>query len=147
MFQHKLGPGMGLGAWWKNSDIAKQVGLTDSQASQLEQTFLQHKLKLIDLRAELEKQELQLQSLIDADQLDESQVSTQLDQVLAARGGLEKEAAMMMVSVRRVLSTDQWKKLQTIQQKRAPTFFREFAPGGAPMMFEHPLPPPPPEEQ
>lgn len=143
----KIGPGMGLGAWWKNSDIVKEVGITDSQATQIAQTFMEHKLKLIDLRAELEKQEVQLQPLIDADQPDEAQVSTQLDQVLAARGRLEKESAMMMLSIRRVLNVDQWKKLQSVQQKREPIFYRHFAPSGGPMMFEHPLPPPPPDEE
>ncbi len=149
MFHHKFVPGMELGAWWKNSDIVKEIGLTDSQAGQIEQTFVEHKLKLIDLHAELEKQEVQLQPLIDADQPDESRVGAQIDQVLAARGRLEKETTMMMLAIRRVLNVDQWKKLQAIQQQREPTFFRHFkhdGPIGEPMMFEHPLPPPPPDE-
>ena len=144
MFHHHFGPEMGMGAWWKNSDIVKEIGLTDSQAAQVQQTFLEHKLKLVDLRADLEKQELQLQPLIDADQPDESQVSAQIDQVLAARGRLEKEATMMMLAIRRVLNVDQWKKLQTIQQQREPMFLRHPGPGG-PMMFKHPEAVPPPE--
>ena len=146
VFHRAFGPGMGLGAWWKNSEIVKEIGLTDSQAGQIEQTFVEHKLKLIDLRAELEKQEVQLQPLIDADQPDESQVSAQIDQVLAARGRLEKETTMMMLAIRRVLNVDQWKKLQAIQQQREPTFFKRFKHGPieGPMMFEHPLGAPPP---
>lgn len=149
VFHHGFGPGMGLGAWWKNSDIVKEIGLTDSQASQIEQTFVAHRLKFIDLQADLEKQEVQLQPLIDADQPDEAQVSAQLDQVLAARGRLEKETAMVMLAIRRTLNVDQWKKLQAIQQQREPTFFEHFkheGPLGEPMMFEHRLPPPPDEE-
>src|SRR2546426_8416759 len=46
-----------LGKWWKNSRIARELGLSEAQISQIEQTFLEQRLKLIDLRADLEKQD------------------------------------------------------------------------------------------
>ncbi len=107
-----------LGKWWKNSEIVRELQLSEAQINQIEQTFLEQRLKLIDLRAELEKQEARLQPLIEADQPDEAKVSAQIDQVLAARGRLEKANAMMMLSIRRVLTFEQWKKLQSIQQER-----------------------------
>ncbi len=75
-----------LGKWWKNSEIVRELQLSEPQSNQIEQTFLEHRLRLIDLRAELEKQEARLQPLIEADQPDETKVSAQIDQVLAARG-------------------------------------------------------------
>jgi Spy/CpxP family protein refolding chaperone len=134
-----------LGKWWKNSDIARELQLSDAQTSQIEQTFLEQRLKLIDLRAELEKQEARLQPLIEADQPDEAKVSAQIDQVLAARGRLEKANALMMLSIRRVLTVEQWKKLQGIQQEHERMERRRMGrlngppPGAAP-------PPRPPEE-
>ncbi len=107
-----------LGKWWKNSEIVRELQLSEAQTNQIEQTFLEQRLKLIDLRAELEKQEARLQPLIEADQPDDAKVSAQIDQVLAARGRLEKANAMMMLSIRRVLTVEQWKKLQSIQQER-----------------------------
>jgi periplasmic protein CpxP/Spy len=141
-------PGPDLGKWWKNSEIVRELGLSDAQINQIEQTFLEQRLKLIDLRAELEKQEARLQPLIEADQPDETKVSAQIDQVLAARGRLEKANAMMMLAIRRVLSVEQWKKLQTIQHGReqmhqrmiGPPFAPPAPPGGPPV----PLPPRPP---
>ena len=142
---HRLGPD--LGKWWKNSEIVRELGLSDAQINQMEHTFLEQRLKLIDLRAELEKQEVRLQPLIEADQPDETTVGAQIDQVLAARGRLEKANAMMMLAIRRVLSAEQWKKLQTIQHDREQMHHRmmgpPFAPpvpGGPPV----PLPPRPP---
>ena len=116
------GPGMGMGhgrfgAWWKNSDVVKELQLTDAQAKQIEQTFLDYRLKLIDLRADVERQETKLQPLLEADQPNEQQVSSQVDAVVAARGKLEKTNTMMMLAIRRVLSVDQWKKLQTIHRR------------------------------
>jgi Spy/CpxP family protein refolding chaperone len=152
-------PGPGLGAWWKNSDVVKELGLSDAQVKQIEQTFLDHRLKLIDLRAELERQEVRFQPLIDAEQPDEAKISAQLDAVLAARGRLEKAHAMMQLAIRRVLSVEQWKKLQSRHHQRD-----HFAPlphptrlllrgepfgGGLIQMAPEPaipVPPPAPEE-
>jgi len=86
------------GKWWKNSDIVRDLQITDAQVAQLERIFQDSRLKLIDLRADLEKQEAQLQPLVEADQPDEGKVSAQIDLVSAARGRLEKANAMMMLA-------------------------------------------------
>jgi Spy/CpxP family protein refolding chaperone len=124
-FPRMGGPEMGgHGAWWKNSELAKELNLTDAQQKQLEKTFMDHRMKLVDLNADLERQELKLEPLISADSVDENAVSSQLDQVIAARGRLEKSNAMMFVSMRKVLSQDQWKKLQGLHRMRRPMGMR-----------------------
>ncbi len=107
-----------LGKWWKNSDIVRELQLTEQQITQIEKNFLEHRLKLIDLKYDVERQEALLQPLIEADRPDEAKVSAQIDLVLAARGKLEKENAMMMLAIRRVLSVEQWKKLESLQHER-----------------------------
>ena len=107
-----------LGKWWKNSEVVSQLQLSDAQIKQIEDTFLDYRLKLIDLHAEVERQEARLQPLIEADQPDEAKVSAQIDLLIAARGKLEKANTMMMLAIRKVLSVEQWKKLQSIQQER-----------------------------
>jgi Spy/CpxP family protein refolding chaperone len=113
-------PGPDLGKWWKNSDVVRELGLTEAQVIQIEQTFLDYRLKLIDLRADVERQEARLQPLIEADQPDEAKVGAQLDLLLAARGRLEKANAMMMLSIRKFLSVEQWKKLESMRERRTP---------------------------
>jgi len=138
-----------LGKWWQNSDVAKKLQLSDGQISQLDQTFYDHKLKLIDYGADMEKQDLKLQNLLDADQPDESQVSAQVDQVLAARGKLEREFTMMNLNLRKQLSLEQWRQLKTMRGAGAGPgdhFFMRFkqkgiGPGEPESM---PVPPPPP---
>jgi Spy/CpxP family protein refolding chaperone len=120
-----------LGRWWKNSDIVRELQISDAQISQIEQAFLDHRLKLIDLKAEVERQETRLQPLIEADQVDEAKVSAQIDQLLAARAKLEKANVMMMLSIRKVLTVEQWKKLQEVQEHHG-------------MMRRMPAPPPGP---
>jgi Spy/CpxP family protein refolding chaperone len=147
-----------LGKWWQNSEIAKKLQLSDGQITQLDQTFYDHKLKLIDYGADMEKQDLKLQALLDADVPNEGQVEAQVDQVLAARGKLEREFTFMNLDLRKVLSLDQWRQLKTVQGSPGVVgdrvFFRKVLPSGTgpstmPLPPDAPLPPlpPPPGDQ
>ncbi len=154
------GPGMNvmyhreLGKWWKNSETAKKLQLTDNQIGQLDQTFYDHKVKLIDYGADMEKQDLKLQTLLDADVPNEAQVVGQVDQVLTARGKLEREYTLMNLDLRKVLSLEQWRQLKSIRGENGgfgeKVFFRKVLPAGMepltvpPPPGAPPLPPPPP---
>ena len=105
----------GGGKWWQNSETAKKLQLTDNQIAQLDQIFYEHKMKLIDYGADMEKQDLKLQNLLDADIPDEGQINAQVDQTLSARGKLEREFTTMNLDLRRVLSPEQWRQLKTIR--------------------------------
>lgn len=139
-----------MGKWWQNPDVVSKLGLSDSQISQLNQVFYNHKMKLIDYGADMEKQDLKLQAMLDADQPDEGQVNSQVDQVLAARGKLEREFTTMNLDLRKQLSLEQWRQLKTIRGAEAGPgdhFFMYFkqkgmGPGGPDGM--PPFPPPPP---
>jgi Spy/CpxP family protein refolding chaperone len=144
-----------MGKWWKNSETAQKLQLTDNQIQQLDQVFYEHRLKLIDYGANMEKEDLKLQTLLDADVPNEGQVGTQVDQVLAARGKLEREYTMMNLDLRKVLSIEQWRQLKSIREQRGGPgdrimFFQKRLPGpggpGGPglEMPPEPLPPPPP---
>ncbi|HMK30241.1 MAG TPA: periplasmic heavy metal sensor [Terriglobales bacterium] len=136
-----------LGDWWKNSAIVSKLHLTDSQIKQLEDSFYQHRLKLIDFGAEVQKQDLKLEQLMHADYPDEKQVTAQVDQVLAARGKLEREFTLMTLDFRKVLSLEQWKQLQAIHGEGQRMFPRSFtSPVGGPFPPGAPFPPPPPPE-
>ena len=100
--------------WWKDSETVKQLQLSDGQAQQIEQAFTDSKMRLIDMVAALQKEELKLETLINAEQPNENAVSNQVDQVVQVRGKLEKEHAMMMLNIRRLLTPEQWKKLQSM---------------------------------
>jgi protein CpxP len=111
------GPHGEMGKWWENSELVKKLQLTDAQVKQLNQTFFDHRMKLIDYHADMEKQDMKLQSLLDEDSPSEAQVGTQVDQVLAARSKLEREDTMMSLDLRKVLSVDQWRQLKAIRKE------------------------------
>jgi Spy/CpxP family protein refolding chaperone len=98
--------------WWRNSDVAQKLNLSDQQKQQLEQAFAQSRLQLVDLKGSVEKEEIKLKNLMDADTLQEPQVLAQFDALLAARARLERNFAMMALTFRKILTSDQWKMLQ-----------------------------------
>jgi len=133
-----------MGKWWRDPEISKKVQLSDGQIAQLDQIFYDHRVKLIDHGAEMEKQDLKLQSLLDADQPDEGQIGSQVDLVLAARGKLEREYTFMNLDLRKVLSLDQWRQLKSIRGERGSGevfYFHkklEGPPTSGPMMLPFP---------
>jgi len=106
------GPRPEFGTWWKNSELAGKLKLTDDQVKKLDESYYSHKLKLIDDSAEMQKADLKLRTLLDVDSPDQNQVLAAVDQVLAARGKVERETTMMMLDFRKILTVDQWKQLR-----------------------------------
>jgi Spy/CpxP family protein refolding chaperone len=106
-----------FGRWWNNPEMAQKLGITDQQKKQMDDIFLQHRLKLIDLGANLEKQETLLHPLIEADQPDEAKILSQIDAVAQARADLEKANARMLFDIRKTLTADQWQKLKTMREE------------------------------
>lgn len=100
--------------WWKNPATAQYVGLTADQQKKMDDVFQQYKLKLIDLNAGLEKEEVSLQPLVSTEPLDEARITAQIDRVAQARAELEKANGRMLLGIRKLLNPDQWTKLNTL---------------------------------
>jgi TonB family protein len=107
-----------LGKWWKNSQIVKQLQLKESQVAQIEKIFMDYQNKLLSAKAELDKREWQMKTLMQSDQIQEAQAQKTIEQVAMARAELEKANASMMLSIRKTLSKEQWNKLDTIQNSQ-----------------------------
>jgi Spy/CpxP family protein refolding chaperone len=105
------------GRWWKNADIATTIGLNDGQIQKIEQIFQDSRMKLVDIHASLQKEEIKLEPLLEADNPDESAVLSAIDRITAARASLEKANAQMAFAIRRVLTPEQWKALRSLRPK------------------------------
>jgi Spy/CpxP family protein refolding chaperone len=103
------------GRWWDDPKVAQQIGLTSDQQKKMDDIMQQHRLKLIDLNATLQKQETIMHPLMEADQPDEGKILAQIDAIAQARAELEKANARMLLGIRQVLAPDQWKKLQALR--------------------------------
>jgi Spy/CpxP family protein refolding chaperone len=122
---YDMGPGRGPrqrpsdsnSIWWNNRALVERLGLTDAQRKHIDQIVQQSRLRLIDLRAALAKQELILDPLLAEDHPQENQVLPQIDRVANARADLERANARMLFEIRLVLTPEQWKELQSQPQR------------------------------
>ena len=62
------------GRWWNNPKIVEKLKLTDDQRKAMDQIFQEHREKLVDLRANVEKAEIEMEPLVRADQPNEAAV-------------------------------------------------------------------------
>ena len=99
------------GRWWNNPRMVAELKLTDEQRKSMDDILLTHREKLIDLRASLQKAELELEPLVKDDQPNEGRILAQIDKVATARAELEKANARMLLGIRGVLTPEQWTKL------------------------------------
>ena len=102
------------GTWWRNPDMVQKLGINSDQQKKIEDVFQQYRLQLVDLDASLKKAELTLEPLMSADSPDETKTLAEIDKVAQARAELEKANARFLFAIRRVLTPDQWKKLQEL---------------------------------
>jgi len=99
------------GIWWRSPMVVQRIGLTADQTKKMDGIFEQSRLQLIDLKANVEKQNAMLEPLLSANPPDTTKAMAQIDKVAEARAELEKADAKMLLGIRGVLTPDQWTKL------------------------------------
>jgi Spy/CpxP family protein refolding chaperone len=113
--ERALGGGGEHGRWWNNPKVIERLKLTDEQRKTFDGILLEHREKLIDLKAGVEKAELEMETLVGADQPDEARILAQIDKVAQSRAELEKANARFLLAIRNKLTPEQWKLVQAFR--------------------------------
>ena len=125
----RLGP---PGRWWDDPAFAEKIGISADQKKKMDDIFTANRLKLIDLVATVQKEEVIMEPLVQADPPDEGKVLAQIDKVAQARAELEKANTRMLFDLRRQLNHDQWVKLQAERSPDRGPGRRHGGPGDGP---------------
>jgi len=113
------GPGRGgMGKWWDNPDVAKDLNLQADQKQKMDAIFEQNRAKLNSQHESLQAEDRALEPLMNADSPDEVKILAQIDKIAQARAELEKSNARMLLAVRQVLTQEQWTKLKAARAAR-----------------------------
>ena len=102
----------GIYAWWGRPEIRRDLKLTPDQQRQIQATVKQFRPRLIDIRAEVEKAEIDLQVQFDHDPVDQAKTSQAIDHLIAARSDLTRTLSELSLKLRVVLTEQQWQELQ-----------------------------------
>ena len=117
--ENAFGPQSAQGRFWNKPRLVEKLKLTDVQRKEFDDIYLEHREKLIDLRANLQKAELALEPLVSDSQPNETKILAQIDKVAQARAELEKANAAFLLAIRGKLTAEQWTELQTLRANRA----------------------------
>ncbi len=116
--ERAMGPHGDHGRWWNEPHAIERLKLTDTQRKAMDDTYQQHLLTLVDLHATQEKAELEMEPLMQNDGPDEGRILAQIDRIAQARAELEKANARMLLGIRKQLTPEQWKLIQSERSER-----------------------------
>jgi periplasmic protein CpxP/Spy len=108
------------GQFWNNPRIVEKLKLTDDQRKAMDGILQDHRMTLIDLRANVEKAEVEMQPLMSADEPNETAILAQIDKIAQARAELEKGNARFLLAIRSKLTPEQWKQVQSFREDHGP---------------------------
>jgi Spy/CpxP family protein refolding chaperone len=100
--------------WWQSDVFRRELGLTAEQSRRCEEIFQAAVPTLKSQKKALDQAEAQFERLVERG--DDSAVMEQVNLVEGARANLNKSRTMMLLRMRRVLTTDQWAKFTALHQ-------------------------------
>ena len=145
------------GKWWKRPAVVQTLGLSAEQQEKLDQILQKYRRDFVDLKADVEKKQLDLEELMAKKDSDPKRVTAAIDALEQSRAKLRKTASLMLLEMRGVLTEPQWKQVveraEQWRQERREQFREQMrerrprhAPGGGPPGPQEPRSAPDPKE-
>jgi Spy/CpxP family protein refolding chaperone len=107
----------------------EKLNLTDEQQSQIEKLRFTHQEKMIDLKADLEKEELSLRELKNAGNYSRSEYIAKVEELMAAHNKIRLAKANHHMDVYEMLDAEQretWNKMKPMREHRQDKMKKHF---------------------
>jgi Spy/CpxP family protein refolding chaperone len=96
------------GKWWKRPRVVQLLKLSPEQQEKLEEIFAKNRRSFVDLKADVEKSQIDVEELVANKDADTKKISAAIDALEASRMRLRKSMTMMFLEQRAVLTQQQW---------------------------------------
>jgi Spy/CpxP family protein refolding chaperone len=113
-----LAQDMPHGKWWRSQRAAKHLDLTEEETARLDEKFVESRRKLIDLKSNVERQQFELDNLLESEVLDEAAMMEQFKKLETARADLSTERFSFLLQVRHILGFERFLKIKALQELR-----------------------------
>lgn len=123
-------PMRGPRPWW-DSEVTRELNLSDAQLKQIHQTQKDFRPRMRDLRDEVDKAEKDLDAIFNEETIDQAKANDAINRLATARGELTKAVSQMDLKLRMILTAQQWQDLKEKQRRPWPGGGRRGAPRGA----------------
>lgn len=119
MKMHQAGAGQGsMAGMRQRRDLKAELGLTEAQQADLRKAREAAQKDRILKKAAARVASMELKALLRADKVDEKAVAAKLAEVQAARGALVKVRVDQALAMKRILTPEQQKKVQSMRGAR-----------------------------
>jgi Spy/CpxP family protein refolding chaperone len=108
------------GRWWSDPRLVQLLQLTGEQQKAMDSALERSRGRLIELNSAFRTEEAVLETLVAADNVDEPKIFVQIDRVAGARAELEKANGRMLIELRKILNSEQWRRLQADDPRNHP---------------------------
>jgi Spy/CpxP family protein refolding chaperone len=102
----------GIYAWWNRPEIRRDLNLTPQQQKKIQATMKEFRPHLNDVRAAVERAEVELQTQFDQDPVDDARANQAIGRLIEARSDLTRTLSELSLKLRVVLTEKQWQELQ-----------------------------------
>ncbi|MDY6843374.1 MAG: periplasmic heavy metal sensor [Thermodesulfobacteriota bacterium] len=128
-----LGKDVYPGKWWRIPRLAEYLALSEEEKAKLDNMFVENRRTLIDLKSALEKEQFELDNLLDKQSFDEDAIMKQFKKLEKAQSSLTHERFRFLLKVRNILGHERFNRLKAtfkeyrerkLQGQKPP--FREF---------------------
>lgn len=110
------GMGMHFGMF-RDPETVEALGLSEDQQQKLEDLYYSHQETALNLRQKMERGQLEMQKLMDADNPNENQIKAKTREIGALRTDMQLEKVEFFFKVRGVLTAEQVEKLKTLRPR------------------------------
>ena len=112
-WDHRKGRmGIPTGKWWKRSDVAEKIGITEEEKGKLDNMYYKYRYQVIDLQSQVKKERLELEQLIDSKDFNDKACLDHFTKLQKAHNTVAAERFRFLVQVRKLLDLDRFQQLK-----------------------------------
>lgn len=112
-----LGQDLPSGKWWHNPRVSKQLNLNEAEKSTLDKEFVDSRRKLIELKSSVEREQFELENLLESEALNEAAVTEQFKKLEKARASLASERFNFLMQARKILGPERFQRIKMFYGK------------------------------
>ncbi len=94
--------------------IMRDIGLSEQQIEKVQELRFKADREQVDIRADLDKAHIDIQQLLSVDKPNQAAVFAQIEKIGGLEIRLKKNRIGLMIEVRKLMTPEQWEKIETI---------------------------------
>lgn len=105
------------GKWWYNPKVSRDLNLSEDETNKLEESFRESRRNLIDLKSRVEREQFELDILLENEKMDDAAVKNQFKKLEKERAKLSEERFNFVMKIRNIVGKGRFQKMKMFHEK------------------------------